>query len=406
MPSEVKVKRDGRGVWYCRPYLGKTPAGRELKPRKSFPEAETEEEALELARAWVASLTCGGKVPSMVLTDLLDDYIASLEINGASSNSIKAYRLFAGNYCARFLKKRRADELTVIDFNRFELSLLQEGGRGGRPLSKGTVNGVYQFLRGAYRHFVKNGICSENPLMMADKPVPDQREAIALEEWDFTSLVSYLAGVLGGMSPDSDPREVVEAFADWTALHTGMRVGEVCALRRRDMMALRGFAHVGGTVEEKKGVGPVRKEKPKTSHSRRNVSMTTDEFATVHAFMAWQDAAFDWCGPDSPLVSVDGSFMRPSDVSAAFKALCKRLGIDAAATFHTLRHTHASWCLAEGVDIITLSERLGHADPSITMRIYGHVLSGRDAAAAAAFAAIAKRIETEAKNREASRKRY
>ncbi|MRX82237.1 tyrosine-type recombinase/integrase [Eggerthella sp. HF-4214] len=391
------MKQDGRGVWFARPYLGKTPAGREVKPYKSFPEAGDEEEALELAHAWVAGLTGGGRVPSMVLTDLLEDYVASLEINGASSNSVKAYRLFSGNYCARFLKKRRADELTVMDFNRFERSLLKEGGRGGRPLSKATVNGVYQFLRGAYRYFVKNGLCPDNPLLMAEKPVPDQREAIALEEWDFTALVRHLAGVLGGMSEDSNPREVVEAFADWLALHTGMRVGEVCALRRRDVMALRGFVHVGGTVEEKKSVGPVRKEKPKTSHSRRNVSMTDDEFATVHAFMAWQDAVFGWCGPDSPLVSIDGLFMRPSDVSAAFKALCKRLGIDAAATFHTLRHTHASWCLAEGVDIITLSERLGHADPSITMRIYGHVLSGRDAAAAAAFAAIAERVEKEAR---------
>ena len=41
----VEVKRDGRGVWYARPYLGKLPSGRVAKPYKSFPGAETREQA-------------------------------------------------------------------------------------------------------------------------------------------------------------------------------------------------------------------------------------------------------------------------------------------------------------------------------------------------------------------------
>ena len=43
----VEVKRDGRGVWYARPYLGKLPSGRVAKPYKSFPDAETREQAQE-----------------------------------------------------------------------------------------------------------------------------------------------------------------------------------------------------------------------------------------------------------------------------------------------------------------------------------------------------------------------
>ena len=59
-------------------------------------------------------------------------------------------------------------------------------------------------------------------------------------------------------------------------------------------------------------------------------------------------------------------------------------------TFHSLRHTHASWCLAHGVDLKTLSERLGHADEATTLRIYAHVMPGRDAAAARAFEEAAR----------------
>ena len=54
-------------------------------------------------------------------------------------------------------------------------------------------------------------------------------------------------------------------------------------------------------------------------------------------------------------------------------------------TFHGLRHTHATMCLDAGVDIKTLSERMGHADEATTLKLYAHVLKGRDQAAAEAF---------------------
>ena len=43
-------------------------------------------------------------------------------------------------------------------------------------------------------------------------------------------------------------------------------------------------------------------------------------------------------------------------------------------TFHALRHTHASILLSEGVQLLTVSKRLGHADPNITLQTYAHVL--------------------------------
>ena len=54
-------------------------------------------------------------------------------------------------------------------------------------------------------------------------------------------------------------------------------------------------------------------------------------------------------------------------------------------TFHDWRHTHATWLLTHGVDLKTVSERLGHADEATTLRIYAHVLPGRDAYAASIF---------------------
>jgi integrase len=54
-------------------------------------------------------------------------------------------------------------------------------------------------------------------------------------------------------------------------------------------------------------------------------------------------------------------------------------------TYHALRHTHASQLIEAGVDIVTISRRLGHAKPDITLRVYAHMFKKDDSKAAAAI---------------------
>ena len=83
------------------------------------------------------------------------------------------------------------------------------------------MNGVYQFLRGAYGYLSSVGLVSSNPLVSAAHPTPSQREATSLGARDVTSLEGYLVPVVS-LEADVPPRERVEAFAIWFALHTGM----------------------------------------------------------------------------------------------------------------------------------------------------------------------------------------
>jgi integrase len=59
-------------------------------------------------------------------------------------------------------------------------------------------------------------------------------------------------------------------------------------------------------------------------------------------------------------------------------------------TFHSLRHTHASQLIDQGVDIVTISKRLGHSKPDVTLRIYAHLFRKDDSKAAAAINAVIK----------------
>src|SRR5262249_50734920 len=93
--------------------------------------------------------------------------------------------------------------------------------------------------------------------------------------------------------------------------------------------------------------------------------------------------------PDNALLFADleGAPLSRTAISAAWSNFAAAIGLPEV-TFHALRHTHASQLIDAGVDIVTISKRLGHAQPDITLRIYAHLFRKDDGKAAAAINAI------------------
>ena len=388
----VEVKRDPDGLWYCRPYLGIDAMGRQIRPYRSFASASSREEAQELAEAWAAHLTADGRVRSARLVDLLSDYISMRERNGASPNTIRQWTTFTRSYVRRYLKVAVARDLSVTDLARFEQTLLKPKEEGGQGLCRNSVIACHNFLRGAFNWLVDAGICESNPMIYVRKPSPDRVEAASLDEADFAAVRRALGEAMDPETADEESAtRCVYALAAFLALVTGMRVGEVCAVRRRDVNRRRMFVHVGGNVIEGGGRKPWRREVTKGRRCR-NISIREADLDAIDRAVALQDKTLGPFGPDAPLVTLTGAFMSPSTVSGKFSELRDRLGLPRRLTFHGLRHTHATWCLDAGVDLKTLSERMGHADESTTLRIYAHVLPGRDAAAAEAFGRAADSV--------------
>jgi integrase len=75
--------------------------------------------------------------------------------------------------------------------------------------------------------------------------------------------------------------------------------------------------------------------------------------------------------------------------------LCRRLGLPKGASLHVLRHSHASLLLADGVDLATVSARLGHSSVRTTADIYSHAIRGKDHAAARCWDDIMQRSRSE-----------
>lgn len=119
--------------------------------------------------------------------------------------------------------------------------------------------------------------------------------------------------------------------------------------------------------------------KPKTESSLRSIRIGSESIEVLREqknriINEEQEIKGLWIDDGFVFPSTIGTAMDPSALVKKFKLSLKRAGLSGI-RFHDLRHTSASLMLNNGVDIFVASKRLGHAKPSITLDVYGHLLS-------------------------------
>lgn len=382
---EVSVRQHDDGTWYARLYLGTNKVtGRPWRPYRRFPGASCEEEALDMAREWAAGLAGAASVgASMRLVDVLARYIEAGSASWAA-NTERSYRTCLNAWIAPNVADLQVDEVRPHLVESLYNVLRLRGNRNGGPLGAASVQQVHEFLCGAFKWIVRNEVSPFDPMPSVPKPRYAPPEAGALGRAELERVSSALAGAMRS----DDARERTVALAAYVALHTGMRCGEACALRVCDVQLARSNLHVCGTVVEPRGRPPVRQERTKGRRSR-NVGVSGEVRARLESQLAARSAMLAAAGAGDAswrtlCCAPDGGLLRPSAVSRDFTAMARDLGVEGA-TFHTLRHTHATYLVAQGVDMRTVQERLGHAKVATTLGLYAHVVPGRDMAAAEAF---------------------
>jgi integrase len=129
---------------------------------------------------------------------------------------------------------------------------------------------------------------------------------------------------------------------------------------------------------------------PKTKAGARTVALDADTVAAIKAWRAQQSSERLVIGagwPDSGLVftNPDGGGLWPQRVTARFRTIADELDLPPIGV-HGLRHSAATWMIGAGVSPKLVQQRLGHADVSITLGLYSHVMPGHDRDAAEALA--------------------
>lgn len=245
-------------------------------------------------------------------------------------------------------------------------------GKGG--LSARTVQYHHRILSEALSHAVKMGLLVRNVAEAADPPHPERRNMATLALEDIPKFLEAT-------------QETPYHALFYTALYTGMRLGELLGLRWCDVDLDMAFLSVVQALYKRSGV--CKMVKPKSSHSRRRIALSPSLVLLLREYQAEQQTQRILLGKlptDTDLVfsHPDGKPLDPGVVSHTFAKVLKKARLPHI-RFHDLRHTHATLLLKGAVHPKIVSERLGHASIGITLDTYSHVLPGLQERAAERF---------------------
>lgn len=357
-----------------------------LKP--SLPADATEEEqAAALAKLDKRAKWSKARQSDLTVEAVLEYRLDKLSASKTAASTIEAYRSYVNCYIVPFIGDDKMEDVYSPTFVSLYDRLTEKGGKDKHPISANTLRKFHIFLRASFRDLCSEGIIDHNPVESIKTPSPEKTEAIPLCEEDFISFDEYVC-------IQEDPLDVALRLV----FYTGIRRSEVAGLRVRDFDSLGASISIMKPLTRSKKKGESYEPNDPKSKKFRKIDLDDETASAVRAHLSRQRQLLTGNNirqsAKTPLFArSDGSAYRPDTYNNHFKKVAKRLEIDPDATLHTLRHTHATYLLMEGFDMKTLSERLGHWSPAVTLEVYGHVMPGRNAAAAFKFAGITQKLK-------------
>ncbi len=362
-------KRELRpGVWELRVSLGYDPeSGKRHQVSKTFHGGAR---AADAALRDLVDHQAPGRTDGMGVTvgQLLDRWLEECERLDLSPTTIRNYRSQVNGTIRPRLGKLKLHQLTPKHLDDL-YGALKDAGKSPK-----TIRNVHAILSAALHQAVRWGWLRENIADRAKPPRVSNRRVTA----PAVDVVQQVIEEAERRDPRLAPLLMLAAL-------TGMRRGELCALRWSDVNLDVGVLDVARSVVV--APGGLAEKSTKTDRSRK-VALDPVGIALLTAHRKqveeWIAEAGGTLAPDafvfSPYVEATTPF-RPDNVTGFFTRVRDSLGLHDV-RLHDLRHFTATQLIGAGVDVRTVAGRLGHSDPSVTLRVYSHALEERDRAAA------------------------
>lgn len=314
--------------------------------------------------------------PSRVTTsDFFDRWERDWAANNVSPKTLERYQGIIAKQVKPHIGQLAVQKLRAVDLNELYAKLLREG------LSARTVGHVHRVLHRALGHAAAWHVVQQNVASLVSPPRVAATEIEIIREDEIKAVLKKLRG-----------RSMYPIAA--TGLATGMRRGELLALRWQDVDLDGGKIRIERSLEQTKA--GLRFKSPKTKHGRRTISINLSTVSDLRAHLKGQNetrlALGQGRAPSDSLVfpTWDGKPRSPNALTKEWSVAMADAGVNV--TFHALRHTHASSLIAAGLDVLTISRRLGHASPTITLGVYGHLFTNTDDKAAEVMEALFAKV--------------
>lgn len=250
--------------------------------------------------------------------------------------------------------RARIGAIEQVDVRRFVAELVEAGDEPG------TVRNTFNVLRLVFETAVGSGAIRVNPCTGVRLPKSKRSEMLFLTPSEILELADAITPPFG----------TLVVFA----AYTGLRAGEIGAMRVGRLDLLRGTAQVHESLADVKGklvFGPTK------TYAHRTVRLPRFLCDELGAYLSDRPAR-----PEDLLFSGrSGTPLRHNLFYARhYKPAVERAGLPPALRFHDLRHTCAALLIAQGAHPKAIMERLGHSTIQVTLDRYGHLLPGLDEA--------------------------
>jgi len=247
-----------------------------------------------------------------------------------------------------------------------------------RPLAGSSIRQIHGILSGAFKRAVRWHWIGVNPMDQAEPPSPGRSNPTPPTPEQAAAIVSAAW------------RDLDWGILVWLAMTTGVRRGELCALRWDCLDITGGVLTIRSAIAQD---GARTWEKDTKTHQQRRIALDPQTLALLGAYRRRCEERAQAAGvglPGSARIfsdSPDGStWLKPGSVGQRYVRMCARLGWDM--NLHQLRHYTATELIASGVDVRTVAGRLGHGGGgATTLRVYSAWVSEADQRAAGTLAA-------------------
>ena len=289
----------------------------------------------------------------MKYAEWLDIWLENYIKPSVKVRTYERYALIIDKHISTDVGKCEISELSALVLQNFITKLLESGNcKTGNGLSANSVNAIISVLQSSLQTAHLIGVANEYTANKIKRPKLIERpvecfslkEQKQIEQAVLNSKKDKLFGIL-------------------LCLYSGLRIGELIALQWSDIDFVKGVLTVSKSCHD--GKGGLVIDEPKTANSRRLIPLPKQLIPILKGIKKKSDSPF--------VVSANGSFVSVRSYQRSFELLLKRLNIPHKG-FHSLRHTFATRALECGMDVKTLSEILGHKNPTVTLNRYAHSL--------------------------------
>lgn len=283
---------------------------------------------------------------NLTVKNLFEQWFESIRLNVKESTFANYYMKYQ-KHILPSIGYMSYDKVTAENLNAFIQEKINNGLSAKYVADiAGIIKTVCRFAYKRYRYDDK----SENMII----PKGKEKERKMLNRSEYNILTDYLTANLTASN-----------VGILLAMSTGLRIGELCALRWSDIDLKKRFITVRYTVQRIINIDGGTKiviTPPKSSSSIREIPLPDFIIPLLLRIKSF-DSAF--------LLSKTDKFTEPRTLQYRFKSILKKLKLSSV-TFHSLRHSFATNCIALGFDVKTLSEILGHSSIEITLNRYVH----------------------------------